>query len=208
MESNEREIDLQKEAPTLAAIGNGIPFIVPSGYFQELSDNLESLSLIEPTGVDCNSGFKVPLSYFDELSSTIESNITVEKIRSFAPSEGFALPEGYFAELSERINSRLDDSSSEANPGRRLFTSWISYAAAACITTMIATGIYFSSNTYQFDKQLSEVPDQEIMNYLQAHSTAGDTPFIIENLNTDQLEAVTGDVSSEELELYINSTTL
>jgi len=73
---------------------------------------------------------------------------------------------------------------------------------------MIATAIYYSSNTYNFNKQLSEIPDQEIINYLQAHSTAGDTPFIIENLNSGQMEAVTPDVSAEELELYINSTTL
>lgn len=73
---------------------------------------------------------------------------------------------------------------------------------------MIATGIYFSSETYNFNEKLSEVPDQEIINYLQAHSTAGDTPFIIETLNPDKLDQVTPDVSAEDLELYINSTTL
>ena len=208
MELNERDIDLQKEAPNLAAIGNGIPYTVPSGYFQELSGNLKSRVLVESMHVDEKSGFNVPPGYFNELSSRIENNLVLENIRSLAPSGGFALPEGYFAELSGRITSRLEDSSKGATPIRNLFTSWISYAAAACITAMIATGIYFSSNTYQFDKQLSEVPDQEIINYLQAHSTAGDTPFIIENLNPDQLEFVNADVSAEELELYINSTTL
>ena len=208
MESNERDIDLQKEAPKLAAIGNGIPFTVPAGYFQELSDNLKSRILVESMHVDDNDGFKVPQGYFDELSSRIENRLAVENIRLLVPSEGFVLPDGYFTELSGRITSRIDDSSKGATPIRRLFSSWISYAAAACITAIIASGIYFNSNTYQFDKQLSEVPDQEIINYLQAHSTAGDTPFIIENLNPDQLEAVTADVSAEELELYINSTTL
>lgn len=134
--------------------------------------------------------------------------MSVENIRTLALSEGFTVPEGYFAELSGQINSKLEESSKRATPVRRLLTSWVSYAAAACITVMIASGIYFSSNSYKFNQQLSEVPDQEILNYLQVYSTAGDTPFIIENLNTDQLEAVIQDVSSEELELYINSTTL
>ena len=208
MELNERDIDLQKEAPTLAAIGNGTPFIVPSLYFQELSDNLKSRALIESMHFDYSNGFKVPVNYFDELTSRIEDKVAVENIRSLAPSERFDLPEGYFAELSGRINARIKDSRKEATPIRKLYTSWLSYAAAACISMIIATGIYFSSNTYNLNKQLSEVPDQEILNYLQAHSTAGDTPFIIETLNPDQLEAVTTDVSAEDLELYINSTTL
>lgn len=208
MELNERDIDLQKEAPTLAAIGNGIPFTVPARYFEELSDNLKCQVLVESMRFDDENGFKVPPMYFEELSSRIENSVSVENIRTLAPSEGFALPEGYFADLSERINARLDNSSKRATPVRRLLTSWVSYAAAACITVMIATGIYFSSNTYQFNKQLSKIPNQEILNYLQVYSTAGDTPFIIENLNHDQLEAVTQDVSAEELELYINSTTL
>lgn len=208
MELNERDINLQKEAPTLAAIGNGIPFTVPSGYFEELSDILKSRVLVESMRPDDNPGFNVPQNYFEELSSRIENRASVENLRTLVPSDGFSLPEGYFAELSARIITRVENSLERKTPVRRLFTSLVSYAAAACITVMIATAIYYSSNTYNFNKQLSEIPDQEIINYLQAHSTAGDTPFIIENLNSGQMEAVTPDVSAEELELYINSTTL
>jgi hypothetical protein len=208
MELNERDINLQKEAPTLAAIGNGIPFTVPSGYFEELSDNLKNRALVESMRFNAKNGFTVPQTYFEDLSFRIENRISVENLRTLAPAEGFALPEGYFAELSARIVSRVEDSSERKTPIRRLLTSWVSYAAAACITAMIATGIYLSSDSYDFNQQLSEIPEQEILNYLQAYSTAGDTPFIIENLNSDQLESVTPDVSAEELELYINSTTL
>ncbi len=208
MELNERDIDWQKEAPTLAAIGNAIPFTVPSGYFEDLSTKLKSRVLIESMLVNDQDGFKVPHNYFEDLTSSIENNVSVENIRALAPSEGFALPEGYFAGLSERINLRLEESAKRKTPVRSLFTSWVSYAAAACITAMIATGIYFNSNTYNFNEKLAEVPDQEIINYLQAYSTAGDTPFIIENLNPDELEHVTPDVSAEELEQYIKSTTL
>jgi hypothetical protein len=208
MELNDRDIDLQKDAPTLAAIGNAIPFTVPPGYFEDLSNNLRSRVLIESMRFNDKSGFNVPYNYFEELPARIEAGVSVENIRSLAPSEGFTLPEGYFSGLSERINLRLEESSNRRTSVRRLFTSWVGYAAAACITVMIATGIYFNSGTYNFNKQLSEVPDQEIINYLQAHSTAGDTPFIIETLNPDELGEVTPDVSAEELELYINTTTL
>ena len=208
MELDDRDIDLQKDAPTLAAIGNAIPFTVPSGYFEDLSNSLKSRVLIESVRFNGEDGFKVPHNYFEELSSRIENSVSVKNIRSLAPSEGFALPESYFDELSERINLRLKESSERKTPVRRLFNSWVGYAAAACITVMIATGIYFNSGTYNFSEQLSEVPDEEIINYLQAHSTAGDTPFIIETLNPDELGPVIPDVSAEELERYINSTTL
>ena len=205
---NERDINLQKEAPTLAAIRNGISFTVPSGYFEELSNILKSRVLVESVRSDDNSGFNVPKNYFEGLSSRIENRASVENIKTLVPSDGFSLPEGYFAELSGQIIQRVENSLERKTPVRRLFTSLVSYVAAACITMMIATGIYYSSNTYNLNKQLSKIPDQEIINYLQIHSTAGDTPFIIENLNSDQMEAVTPDVSAEELELYINSTTL
>ena len=65
---------------------------------------------------------------------------------------------------------------------------------------LIGSVIYFNSSYYSFNKQLSGVPDQEIINYLQLHSTVSDNQFIIENLNPD--------VSAEEIEQYINNTTL
>ncbi len=208
MELNDRDIDWQKDAPTLAAIGKVIPFTLPAGYFEDLSDSLKARILIESMHVKGENGFRVPHNYFEDLSLRIGEKVAVENIRTMAPSDGFTIPEGYFSELSTRINTRVEGSPKRNTPVRSLFTSWVSYAAAACVTVMIATGIYFSSDTHNFNEQLSEVPDEEIINYLQAHSTAGDTPFIIENLNPDELEQVTPDVSADELELYINSTTL
>lgn len=171
-------MDWLKEAPTLAAIGRKIPFTVPSGY------------------------------YFDQLPARIENRIALENINTLVPSDGFTVPQGYFSDLSERINFRLDHKKPENKPVRRLIRSWISYSAAACISILIGSVIYFNSAYYSFDQQLSEVPDQEIINYLQVYSTMSDTPFIIENLNVSGLQQITTDVSSEELEQYINNTTL
>ncbi len=197
-----------KDAPTLAAVGKKIPFTVPSGYFEDLSDNLKSRILIESRRFENEEEFRVPHGYFEQLSSSIENRISLENIRALAPSSGFEVPDNYFSNLTERINSRLEKPAKVNTPVRTLLNSWVSYAAAACITVMIGTGLYFNSADYQFGNQLSEIPDQEIMNYLQVHSTAGDTPFIIENLNPEEFEQIDSDVSSEELEQYINSTTL
>ncbi|SKB28285.1 hypothetical protein [Daejeonella lutea] len=207
MELNERDIDWQKDAPTLVAIGKAIPFTLPAQYFEELTHTINARVLIDCQSFNQN-GFRIPHNYFEESRSQIEERISVGNIKALAPTHGFTMPEGYFTELSDRINARVQESSKRDIPIRKLYTSWFSYAAAACVTVMIATGIYFSSNTENFNEQLSEVPDQEIINYLQAHSTAGDTPFIIEHLNPEELDQVTPDVSADDLELYIESTTL
>ncbi len=208
MELNERDIDLQKEAPTLSAIGRAIPFTVPAGYFEELPVIVNSRVYIETVYLNGTGGFSVPEKYFEELPSRIESSIAFENIKAAVPAEGFTLPDAYFEGLSARINQRLELPSESKTPVRRILTSWVGYAAAACITAMIAAGIYFNTDSYNFNKQLSELSEQEIINYLQVHSTAGDTPFIIENLNPDELNQVSSDVSADDLEQYINSTTL
>lgn len=208
MELNDKDIDWLKEAPTLASIGRDIPFTVPSGYFESLSDHLRALALAESLSSDKQEEFSVPLNYFEELPARIQNRIALENINTLVSSDGFTVPENYFSKLSERINSRLDQNKSENKPVRSLFSSWISYGAAASITMLIGSVIYFNSSYYSFNKQLSGVPDQEIINYLQLHSTVSDNQFIIENLNPDGLQQITTDVSSEEIEQYINNTTL
>ena len=152
--------------------------------------------------------FTVPLLYFDQLPARIENRIALENIKTLVLSDGFTVPRDYFCDLSERINSRLDQKRSKNIPVRRLFLSWVSYSAAACITLLIGSVFYFNSSYYSFNKQLSEVSDQEIINYLQVHCTMSDTQFIIENLNPEVLQQINTDISSEEIEQYINNTTL
>ena len=208
MELNDRDMDWFKDAPMLVDAGKEIPFTVPPEYFINLSDNINRRVLIESARFENEEEFITPPGYFEQLSLRIQNRISLENIKTLVPSSGFKVPADYFLNLPERISLKLEKPAKANTPVRNLLTSWISYAAAACITVMIATGIYFNSSNYQFGQQLSKVPDQEIINYLQVHSTAGDTPFIIENINPDELEQINTDVSSEELEQYINDNTL
>lgn len=208
MELNDRDIDWLKEAPTLAAVGKQIPFTVPADYFKNLSDSINRRVMIESARFENEEEFITPPGYFEQLSSRIQNRISLENIKTLVPSSGFEVPVGYFSNLPERTSQKLEKPVKTNAPARKLISSWISYAAAACITVMIATGIYFNSSGYQFGQQLSEVPDHEIINYLKVHSTAGDTPFIIENINPDEFEQINTDVSSEELEQYLNNITL
>ena len=89
-----------------------------------------------------------------------------------------------------------------------MFPSWIRYSAAASVVFVIGIFLYFNSSSYVFNQQLSKVPDQDIINYLQFHSTVNDNQYLIENITEDGLQQVSADVSEEDIEQYINSTTL
>lgn len=208
MELNNRDKDWQKDTPNLAAAGKKIPFTVPSGYFDDLSAKLKARVLIESVRFGNTEEFPLPENYFEQLPGRISERISLENIRAI-PSEGFTVPDDYFSTLTARINSRVEEPPlKQKRTIRNLFNSWIGYSAAACITLVTASVIYFNSTSYVVGHELSRIPDQEIINYLQVHSTAYDTPYIIENLNTEKLEQVSSDISEDELEQYINNITL
>ena len=206
MKSEDSGMEWEKDAPTLAAMKRVTPFVVPSGYFESLSEEVNARILIESVRFESAKEFNIPANYFENLSSRIEERIAIENIQSLVPSSGFDVPESYFLELSDRIQSKLAEQKTIRK--KNIFTSWISYSAAACITFVIGTSLYFNSTVYTIGRDLSEVPDQEIINYLQIHSTVNDNQYIIENLSDDGLQQVSSDVSSQEIEQYINNTTL
>jgi hypothetical protein len=206
MKSEDSDMEWEKEAPTLAAMKRVNPFVVPSGYFESLTEQVNTRILIESARFESEEEFNIPANYFKQLPSRIVERIAIENIQSLVPAPGFSVPEDYFTDLSERIQSKL----AEQKPERRknIFKSWISYSAAACITLVLGTAVYFNSTVYTINRDLSKVPDQEIINYLQIHSTVGDNQYIIENLSDDGMQQVSSDVSSQEIEQYINNTTL
>jgi hypothetical protein len=206
MKLEDSDMEWEKDAPTLAAMKRVNPFVVPSGYFESLTDDVNTRILIESVRFESAEEFNIPANYFENLSSRIEERIALETIQSLVPSTGFSVPEAYFSDLSDRIQSKLAEKSPERK--KTIFKSWISYSAAACITLVLGTAVYFNSTGYTIGRDLSEVPDQEIINYLQIHSTVNDNQYIIENLSEDGLHHVSPDVSSQEIEHYINNTTL
>lgn len=207
MELGDTDMDWLNEAPTLAAIRRDTPFSVPSGYFEALSESLKAQALLESVRFENEEEFKLPENYFEQLPGRIEDRIAVEKIQQLVPSEGYSVPDTYFSQLSVRIHSRIKEESSVVKR-KTVFSTWASYSAAAAITMLVGTVIYFNTTGYTLGKQLSDVPEQEIINYLQIHSTVNDVPYIMENINPEGMKQITTDVSSDELEQYINSTTL
>lgn len=200
--------DWKDEAPLLAAMDRKNPLTVPENYFNTLKGNILSRCLIEDARFNNEDEFTVPAGYFDSLPSQIQSRIAEETIRDLAPADGFTVPEGYFSSLQQRILAKTETIEEPVETFiKPIKSNWIRYAAAACVTLVLGTALIFNSQNTSFESQLSSIPDQEIINYLQVHSDMSDTPMIIESLTqTVNLNDRVGDLSEDELEEYINTT--
>ncbi len=207
MKTENSDKDWLKEAPTLAKISRENPFTVPSAYFESLNENLNTLAKLESVRFKNEDEFNLPENYFNQLAERIEDRIVREAIHDLAPAEGFKVPDAYFASLTERINSRIEENKAPAKL-KEMFPSWMRYSAAASVVFVIGIFFYFNSSSYIFTQQLSKVPDQDIINYLQFHSTVNDNQYLIEHITEDGLQQVSSDVPEEDIEQYINSTTL
>ncbi len=160
-------------------------FTVPGNYFEELTANIQSRIMIEGAVNKEDAGFTVPGGYFESLGQQIESRIFVEEALG-NPAKHFTVPQGYFNQLNKSIADKTINSRNASGNGMviRLFASAaFKYATAACFALVLGGGIllneltdpaYIHKNSF-LHKQLSNVPIDDIKNYLQLNVDAGDT---------------------------------
>ena len=239
MDLTNRHEDWKDDAPNLAAMDVVNPFAVPDNYFENLKENITARVRIEPI-LSRNKfevpdgyfdmleeriasaiwldklreevpldGFNVPEGYFNSLSESLETRITIEQAET---GSAFIVPEGYFDQLQNKILAKTVGAN-EVQPEakvRRLVSGWFKYAAAACITAVVATGVYLNSRhnkSQSIEQQLAEIPEQEIVNYLQAYSSLGDGEVIAEHLEkTNNIPRTEDGFSKQEIEDYLEST--
>jgi queuine/archaeosine tRNA-ribosyltransferase len=77
------------------------------------------------------------------------------------------------------------------------------YAAAACITLVAGTFVYLNQQSVE-TPNFDAIPDQEIVSYLQTNIDESDTELLLKNTETLHLEEE--NISTQELENYINQT--
>jgi hypothetical protein len=160
-------------------------FTIPENYFDELTGNIQSrVAIHEITNAE-NAGFSVPTGYFDELESQIKSRIFVEQALG-DPQEHFAVPAGYFDGLTKNILDKTVNVNEVSRSGiiRKMFaTAAFKYATAACFALIIGGGILISQLTNPANvhknsflhQQLSNIPIDEIKDYLKTNVDAGET---------------------------------
>ena len=195
----------RNDAPKLAAMEKNHPYSVPSGYFEKMADEIGSQVRIISLENNSNT-FTLPENYFDLLSSSLNSRIKLEELKDV---EVFSTPENYFMDLEDRINSQIKNVASDRPSPiiKKISRKWIVYAAAACITTVIGIGLYFNQNEQPtINTQLAQIPEEQIIDYLQLYSDAGDVSIIMEGLgNNPGLSELDSQLSEKEINEYLES---
>jgi hypothetical protein len=142
-----------------------------------------------------------PAGYFDQLSAAVMARIADadrtavpataarEELAALSPflaempkTMPFSVPAGYFDRLSTTMMAGMTDvSAPAATPVIRRMNArrYFKWAAAACLIAMVSVStLLFTRENYHaanaMEKNLANVSDQEIMEYLQSHTDAFD----------------------------------
>jgi hypothetical protein len=197
-----------EEIPGLKAVlsaGREMPFAIPVGYFDELEERLNDRARLEQRLSASSGDFPVAEGYFEELPSRIESVLFLENLKKQAGDEGFSIPGDYFDTLAGRINNKIQETPVREEARIIRLTPLIRYAAAACIVALTAVTLLLNFRAKTMDQQLAEIPDQEIIQYLQVNSAPGDMVDIRESAGGIADIAVAGP-SDKAIEEYLENT--
>jgi hypothetical protein len=172
-----------EENSVLSVAGKQMPQEVPVGYFNNLSnDILSKIKMQNKQSVD------------DELNelSPLLAGISKHNL--------YEVPAGYFESFKVQPYKSVSDSKVVSMFSRKIF---IQYAAAAVVFVLIAFGINFFSNQNnitndttivpksltddQFNNELAQISDDEIINYLYETADSKDAITIATLIDKSEL---------------------
>ena len=213
----------------------------PSEYFRQLS-SLVMQRIMEETDTESVSPFAeltktAPFSmaegYFEQLPDQIMQKVRSEEVAdeladispllAGAPKTmPFSVPTGYFNQLDTQIAAIAQQPAKVVNmrPRRMQLYKW---AAAACMIALVGTSsLYYLRNTQHSsgtattinlaEASLSDVSDQEILEYLQNHVDAFDKDDLMgltagtPKTTTTETSPLPGGLSTEDIESYLENT--
>ncbi|RAK41320.1 UNVERIFIED_ORG: hypothetical protein DFS12_101674 [Chitinophaga ginsengisegetis] len=210
-----------------------VPFTVPAGYFEHLPAaillQIQLEDLRSGTTAVPNQPQTVPAGYFEGLPQAILQRIQTEEETSSLTSvhaeleaispflaaipkqTPFTVPAGYFESLRA--------SSSPVIPlrvaHRNRTATWLKWTVAACLTAFIgSSAILFVINNNNhhntIERQLEELNDQDIVNYLQTHTDPFDNEaFFASSAETSPVQSQLNEaVPLEAIEKYLQRTDL
>jgi hypothetical protein len=131
----------------------------------------------------------------EDLGSEAPRLAGMEKINPYS------VPNGYFEDLQSAILARTTLAPIAKH---KVIQLWMRYAAAACITLVAGTFVYLNQQSAAETPNFDIIPDQEIVSYLQTHVDESDTELML--VNTEKLHLEEKNISTQELENYINQT--
>ena len=159
---------------------------------------------------DDKMGFTTPSNYQEELTNDILAKVSEAKLKAVISKDGFSVPNGYFADLQANIKKQTIDKGKIIKL-RKTRTTWLSYAAAACVILAASTFALFAptpsdQNTVAYEQaNIDVVPTEEIISYLAFYSETGDLNELVDQLPENPLN-ISDSFSSEEIQLYLENS--
>lgn len=222
--------ELATEAPTLANIGNTMPYTLPSGYFEGLNEAI-MLEISADNLPKIASPFTVPQQYFETLSNNIleviskETTNTIDVYTEFeaiAPvlntiskANIYTLPQAYFTTLNIDLN---DTKTTAKVVSMSSIKRKIVYVAAACVIGIMAVSAFiFTRNSNKIDyaaykhidvnSTINKISNEELFNYLEnVNSVTNSNTVSTIDVKLPDIQEHIQSVSDEELKQYLKET--
>lgn len=185
-------------------------FTLPEGYFDSLSERIQARvteSGLEGAGEQNEDLAVNDYSFIKEISF-------INELKDKVPTAGFETPSNYFENLTKKIEESVKeqrDNKESAVPinlykERKIKKlTWMGYAAAACIAVSIGAYAFFQSKSVNnFQKELHNISENEIVSYLEYYTEPGDVTTILETEFEGAVQTNKTNFSEEDIEAYLD----
>lgn len=190
--------ELKEVSPSLSALGDSPAYNVPSGYFEAFPANLMA-------SIHASEHTKEVTEELHEISPFMAA------IPRQSP---YTVPSGYFEGLSREVIMRknAEEPGRIVKMGRRvkMFKRCLAAAAVAGVISIGAVMLSKSYNDNSLDKQLAQISDQEIEDYLQSNTDAFDNENIFTNVSLEEEtpSVLPDEMSEDEINNYLEDNLL
>lgn len=190
--------ELKEVAPSLDIPGDPPGYSVPAGYFESFPANLMA-------AIRAAENKQEVAEELSELSPLLAS---------MPKQTPFTAPDSYFEGLGHEVILRRNQSQSGriVTMGRRvkLFKRCLAAAAVAGVISIGAVMLSKSYNEHSLDRQLAQISDQEIIDFLQSNTDAFDNENIFTNVSLEEEapSVLPEELSEAEIESYLEDNLL
>lgn len=225
--------ELEEISPVVAQLNTTLPYQVPEVYFETLHTVImarlaaggnEETSLLQVAGKTMPQ--EVPVGYFDTLADSVltkiknaNNNITTELqeispvVASIGNANVYEVPVGYFDAVATAVTTQITPQTKVVS----LFNTrtWLRYAAAAVVISMLAFGINYRLNNdrdavagaikteAQFNTQLASISDNAIIDYLKLNADTKDAESMKQLIDGTQLPEEADYINEEFLDAFM-----
>jgi hypothetical protein len=189
-----RNIHIQEELLECSKLVAEIPFVNPYTVDKQYFANLSAAILLK---INKENIYQVPNGYFENLSGTILNKIKVEEneneLEEIAPTLAslkkvnvYTTPADYFDQLA--IPTQVTADAKVVSFTSKKKTSWMKYAAAACVVGIISISAFMF-----FNKKNTVLPQNTIAN----------TGKTLEQIKAMDVDAELAKISDAEMDKYV-----